>query len=352
MSAGIPPPAEPAAAPIAKGQVATGRVRRARVFRVVQLFVSATLLTFVFRRIDLTLVGDVLDRVHWKLWTFGLALALLAPLAAACRFAAMLGADGYHVRTRSVLAVNLEAMFFSLVLPGDLVGGAIRWARVGQHTGRRGGALGLVICERLLDWAALGICAAAGAGLLFAGPDAERSRSVVLLGGGMLAAAAIGSLAISASDAWPRVAEWAEAAVHGRVATWLIRSVGSVLGGLHGVMTSRALMLRAIGYTALYWLLALTGAVAMAHAVHAELPPLPFIAAMSAIAVVAQLPLTIGGLGLREASLPFLLAAYGVTREVGLVIGLSAFVPGLLLGLAGAGIHMGGLSRLVAADPT
>ena len=49
--------------------------------------------------------------------------------------------------------------------------------------------------------------------------------------------------------------------------------------------------------------------------------------------------MTFAGLGLREASLPVLLAAYGVTREVGLLLGLCMFLPTLLLGIAGGILH-------------
>jgi hypothetical protein len=63
------------------------------------------------------------------------------------------------------------------------------------------------------------------------------------------------------------------------------------------------------------------------------------VGASSAIVILTQLPLTFAGLGLREASLPVLLAAYGVTREVGLLLGLCMFLPTLLLGVAGGILH-------------
>ncbi len=66
--------------------------------------------------------------------------------------------------------------------------------------------------------------------------------------------------------------------------------------------------------------------------------------------LLVLLPFTVAGLGLRELSLPLLLGAYGVTDEMGLLVGLSAFVPFLLMALVGLVVRLAGHNRLERAE--
>ena len=92
--------------------------------------------------------------------------------------------------------------------------------------------------------------------------------------------------------------------------------------------------------------MAFAGTVVMARAIDPQMPVLPYVAATAALALLAQIPITIAGVGLRELSLPVFLAAYGVTRETALLLGASAFLPYLLLGTIGFLLRVTGRSRL------
>jgi uncharacterized membrane protein YbhN (UPF0104 family) len=52
------------------------------------------------------------------------------------------------------------------------------------------------------------------------------------------------------------------------------------------------------------------------------------------------LPISIGGLGVREAGFAFFLASYGVDFEVAVAYGLLAFVLQTAIGLIGAAIEL------------
>ncbi|MEM7351943.1 MAG: lysylphosphatidylglycerol synthase transmembrane domain-containing protein [Acidobacteriota bacterium] len=307
--------------------------------------VSAGLLGLVISRTEAERFGLLLASTNWSWWVLGLVVVLAAPLAAAQRLRLLLRSLGYRVSLSSVVAVNLEAMFFSLVIPGELLAGVVRWHRVSRHTGDRTGAFTLLAAERLMDWVILAWLAAAGAHLLFAGDSAPGLRLTtaavalaVSIGGGALVLAGRAPASTRLVEDWRRRYD-------GRTGLWVERlarllRAGRALTG-DGRDTAAVLL-----WTLVYWSLGMAGSLVMARAIFPTMPLLPYVATMAILALLAQIPLTFAGVGLRELSLPMLLGAYGVTQELGLLIGLSAFVPYAVLGAAGFALRLIGRAGL------
>lgn len=307
--------------------------------RVFQIVASIALLTWVVSRVDAASVRALLGRIDPLQWTLGMALVVGAPAIAAERTRTLLHVAGADVPWRSVLALNLEATYFSVVLPGDVVGGVVRWARVRKKLTSGAGALALLLTERLIDTAVLGLCTVAGSAWIFDGADARAARAIVASIGLAIAIAAAGLLIGARSAAVKRLcdaaAERFATGWTGRVA----RSVASTVDAVAVAMQNGALMRRILLLSLVFWTTAWTGTILIAHSVHPDIPTLAYVGAASTISIVSQLPVTFAGFGLREASLPVLLAAYGVTRELGLLLGLCMFLPTLLVAITGGILH-------------
>jgi hypothetical protein len=78
-----------------------------------------------------------------------------------------------------------------------------------------------------------------------------------------------------------------------------------------------------------------------ARALGIELGLVAFIFIVPVVAVIAMLPISIGGIGLRENSLVFIMVAMGVINEKAAIFSLIIFAMFLLLGL------MGGLTYII-----
>lgn len=310
-----------------------------KALRVFQIVASIALLGWAISRVDGDAVRNLLARIDPVQWTLGMALVLSGPLVAAERTRTLFLAAGANVPWRQVVALNLEATYFSVVLPGDLVGGVVRWARVRKKIDSGSGALALLLVERLLDFMVIGACTVAGAAWLFDGEGARTARWLTA-GAGFAMLFGAGSFLVGARSA--AVTRISQAAARRFASGWPGRITAGVVATLDGVavaMTNRSATRRILLISLAYWAIAWTGTILIALSVHPQLPPLAFVGASSAIVILTQLPLTFAGLGLREASLPVLLVAYGVTREVGLLLGLCMFLPTLLLGIAGGILH-------------
>ncbi len=275
-----------------------------------------------------------------------MALVLGAPLVAAERTRTLFLVAGAEVPWRRVVALNLEATYFSVVLPGDLVGGVVRWARVRKKIASASGAFALLLIERLVDYMVLGACTVAGAAWLFEGERAHTARWITA-GAGLAILFAAGTVLIGARSTVARRLCRAAAARFSR--GWIGRIVGGVTSTLEraAAATENGPAVRRILLLSLaFWSLGWTGSILIAHSVHPQLPTLAYVGASSAVVILSQLPVTFAGLGLRETSLPVLLAAYGVTNEVGLLLGLCMFLPTLLLAVAGGILHALGRSSI------
>ena len=275
-----------------------------------------------------------------------MTIAIAAPLVAAERTRTLFLAAGVDVPWRQVAALNLEATYFSVVLPGDLVGGVVRWARVRKKLASGSGAFALLLVERLIDYMVLGACTIAGAAWLFEGERAETARWITA-GAGLAIGLAAASILIGARSAVAR--RFCDAAAAPLPRGWIGRIVGTVTSTLDGAAAAtenRAAIRRILLLSLAFWSLGWTGSILIARSVQSGSAA----ARLRGRVVGDRDPVPaagdVRGLGLRETSLPVLLSAYGVTTEVGLLLGLCMFLPHLLLAIAGGILHALGRSSI------
>jgi hypothetical protein len=81
---------------------------------------------------------------------------------------------------------------------------------------------------------------------------------------------------------------------------------------------------------------------AAARAIQLDVSPVEILVATTTVSLAAALPLSVAGVGVREASLPLLLAADGVPREQAIALGITWSVIVLAVGLLGGPAHFFG----------
>ena len=259
----------------------------------------------------------------WNRWTpfwlFGaFALMALSLVLGAVRWRQVTEALRLDVPLRGVLSHFIAGQFVSNVMPTTIGGDVLRVTRLGSDTGKHPAAFASVIFERLSGWLVLPVFTLVGLALNppLAGLGASSTTAITLacttLGafGGLLyvvghdatgrwlaGRTGIGRyvnamhLALEALRAQPRAA-----------VRLLVASFGYQLSVLLAVgCATEAMGIDEVGFTAL-------------------------MAFFPAVLMVQVLPLGIGGLGVREASLVFFLTAVGAPEE-------QAFSLGLLIGL-------------------
>jgi hypothetical protein len=284
-----------------------------------RLAVAAALLGWLFHRIGWGEVRDALATARPGFLAGALAATLAAHLVAAVRLRLLARAQDLPASVPELFALNLAAVFYGLFLPGgNFAGTAVRAWKLARGT-RRYAATGVtVLIDRLL--ATVPLCAV---GLLFWIVDEHRTGKAapVLLLAATAAVAALTAGLVSgrARALAARLPGADRLAGPGRPlggaaqALALVRALPPRTGASLVALTTAATLL---GIVATWWL-----------AVALQLP-VPFVTlawVRSVVMLLAMLPVTISGLGVREGALVALLAPYGVPGPDALALALLVF---------------------------
>ncbi len=260
-------------------------------------------------------------------WQFAAAVALAAAFVmASVRWHHVAETLDVKVSGRSMLSIYLAAQFMGNFLPTTIGGDVLRINRLGRICGSRANAFATVIIERLTGWIVLPVLTLIA---LAAKP------SLLGHGGGRIAGAlALGTLLVLAFVVWfaehPRGLGRLSGGTH--IRDWL----GAVHTGLSVLRRNRrgAARILMVGFG--YQLL-LVAAIALAGAAIGVNPGLlAWLAFAPMVLIVQNLPITAGGLGVREGALILFLDAHGVNEGQAVLLGLSVYALTLLVSLLGA----------------
>lgn len=326
--------------PTVRSEWRSARVQRL-VTRTLAFCISAFLLYFVYRKVDVRNVLSTLQGAQWAWLALSVTLVGLILLLRALRFRWLLPTSA-TLGVGDAVRIMLVAGAFNVFLPaktGDVVKAVI--------VARRGGApvrlsVAVVIYERIADvfgltmWCLIGLIVvplqqsplppiawiAVGAGWAFA---------AMLLLTDRAATSVLYSFQRIANRWWPRIGDVAGA--------W-----ESLHDGLRG--RRRLLML----FTSALWLAQLMQVWVFALVLSAKIPFWVCLPLAALAVLAAQAPLTVNGIGARDLALVILLSPY-LSREVAAAIGLLAAAVGFLTPLAALPIIRPYLDIIFAPRP-
>ncbi len=327
-----------------------GAVRPAWPSLLLRLGIAAAFLALAFRAALPEGGGPLLDRLAaaWvapaavALAWMAVAAAVLGLSYAICtvRFHGLLAGAGMRPRYGTLLRAYLIAGFFNTVLPGAILGDVYRVWDIRTDSGRGSEALGLVVLERLLGLAAL------GAIFLVVAPF------VPLEGGDVSVTSAVVGLALlillgTAAVLWPagnrllrRMASLLEH-VWARAADAAERALGAV----GDVSEQPRVVAKAFGWSLLAQSAAVVAAIALAVPLDADVAPAWFAVIVPFVTLVAMVPISLGGAGVREYLYVTLFGAVGMRAEVALALSLSVFATSLVWSAVGFALFAAGRRR-------
>jgi hypothetical protein len=251
-------------------------------------------------------------------------------LMAALQMRTILAAQGISFSLRQITSINLVTSFYGLFLPTYLAGGLIRWHHFSRPDGKRAQALAAMVLSREVE-----LLTTLGYGIVFYAMAVSSSQ----------ARPALITLAITLAAAVTIVMTTVSPVQHRIVRSILTRlrlplgvitpalKVSKCLAdfGRHGRRHHLSVLTLCIARNAL----GVTSFVYFARALHigASVPDLGWIRAV--LDGVLTLPISIAGLGVRDASLVTLLTGLGVASSAALALSLVLLARTLLLALCG-----------------
>jgi len=126
-----------------------------------KLSITSGLLYYILKFIPLSEVIASISSANVGYIVVAILIALPMFYFSACQMKVLTDKQGMSVSTRKILEINLITRFYSLFLPGNLSGGAIRWYKLSQPDSKWAEALASMAFSRLFNTiilVILGVC--------------------------------------------------------------------------------------------------------------------------------------------------------------------------------------------------
>jgi len=318
--------------------------RRSGWILLARLTISVGMLGVLVWRLPHFEASDLLPDWTWETALFLLgaaALTLVGIVLSTIRWRAVLHALGQDAPLRHLLSYNLAGLFVSNVLPTTIGGDVLRVSRLSRENGETAESFASVVLERLTGWLVLPVLTFAGfivnPGLRHLG---TATQVAVSLAAGTLVAlllllAAVANqrfgARVNGSSGWRKFA----AAVH--LGIERLR---------HHPAAAANVLLTGFAYQLVLVLAALLAAKAVG--MDAGVGPTALLAFFPAVLIAQVLPVSISGLGVREASFILFLHPLGIPDAQAIALGLLLYLLNVAVSLLGAPAFAVGGKRLPA----
>jgi uncharacterized membrane protein YbhN (UPF0104 family) len=293
---------------------------RVRDFRSWRLAVSICLIALATHYIG---VGDLvatLRQVDVGMLANAFALFLLQVLVVAWRFRLVLSQGGLDVPFPRALEATAVSLVANVVLFTNVAGIVYRVIALRTPTRSISALVVASLVERVVVFAVLLVAAFAGAAWLHLTIDL--SSSVLMLG------AAVGAAVAAAATAWLWMRVWPDRPAGSR---W---QLGRILRHLRPYVRDRGSLSKIVLITLASHVLFIVAAMVVAIGTNIDLGAYDLAAAVSATMLVASLPISLSGWGVREMSLVWLLGLLGIAAPAALAFSVVLGVMSLLAAAA------------------
>lgn len=271
---------------------------------------SALALALLFHFLPAERVLHTIEKLPARLWLMILFGYLATHCIGASKWRLMVNLGGAKLSVRQAARCYFAGLFGSLFLP-SLIGGDIVRAALALRLGRsKAGVLLGCFLDRIVDLAALVLLTGAGA-LLIPGAPGPSSRSIFL----WLGAAALAAMVFAGGV----VAMIPVRRLSYRVRRWLV----SARHAGHSIARRPVAVLGALSLAISAQLAFIGLSIALAEACGLHLAFRAWLFAWPLAKLSAAIPVTQGGIGVREAALAALLAPFGAPPVVTVAAGLA-----------------------------
>lgn len=295
---------------------------------------GACLLWLLFRKLAISssLFQSCFSRWFYVFLASSIPLTV-TPAVSVNRWKLYLALAGICERFWPLWKINLISTFQGLVLPSTQGVDAFRMYHIAKrHPEGVGGAAGSVLIERMIGM--LVWCGIALAGLPFVLQHVETKWSIAMAVIGFSVAAIVGSLLL--------VDPWFHRLYAGRRPK--MKVLAKVIGFLdktHETLVTfpyRKVLLSSIGLIIVYQFCSITCVWLLFNAYGVSLPLYMHMAFYPVIAIIAMMPVTIGGFGVREGAFAYFYSLVGVSAETSVCVSVANYVVLCLLPAALGGV--------------
>ncbi|MFH1578195.1 MAG: lysylphosphatidylglycerol synthase transmembrane domain-containing protein [Candidatus Omnitrophota bacterium] len=292
----------------------------------VRIAISIGALLFLFKQVDFYKIMQAVENINKPIFVFAFLLALFASMLCFFRWRMILLGLGLKISTFLIFRSFCIGYFSNLFFPSTVGGDFSRSIDLGLRTQKPRQVAASVILDRLSGFSALVIIALFA--LLFVVRIITEVAVFFALGIFFFLIAGI-LLVLFNNFLFSKVS---------RLLRFLGR-IGKALSNLHyeiyNFRNQKRIILISILYSLVIQLIIPISFYLLSRALGVSLNPMYFFVFVPLVTVISALPVSIAGLGLREASSMYFFTKVGMPGEVALAIALLSFFMLFLIGLSG-----------------
>ena len=302
----------------------------------VRIVVSVSLLALIFYKTDTSKIGDLILSVNPALFIVCLFIALFTHLIATWRWKVFVAMDHPRISTLRLFSFYLVGLFFSSFLPTSVGGDVVRIYDLYKEGGQAKTSFMSVFVERMFGMTAhvlFALTAVLGGYVLYRDPvilwlicgvsAIYFLGLLVLLNRGLMA---IFLNVFKVLDRW-RLDRFQKR----------IQETYHLFLRFH---MNRQAVIKALSLSLLMILISSGAFYLLSIALHLEVSLIYFLLFFPIMNLAALLPISLGGLGIREGVGTFLFMKAGLTASEAFALSLGGTSLGLFVALVGAGVFM------------
>jgi len=274
--------------------------------------------------------------IPWLMAAGGIYLA--SQFASVARWELLVRAAGISCERGRLVAAYFEGMFVNICLPTTIGGDVLKVLRVGGSNHKRI-ATATVLADRGSGFSALVVLLVVGLMLKLD----ENRRAIALSFSAVVLLIAV-LVATWMIHFMPAVMARGNVRKESMLRRTLRKSWLLVPAFVRPMLT-RSPWARVLALALVVQGLNVAAVGAAGHALGLSVSVAGLLVATTTVSLAATLPISIAGIGVREVSLPFLLAADGVPRELSVTLGIVWSAIVLAIGLTGAPAHFASQRR-------
>lgn len=303
---------------------------------IIRVSITAVLLILLFSAADIPTMLEVVRDAHKGRLAAAFALFFFLNVLVLLRWQCLVRARGLRVGTFRLFCAYLSGLLFNLVLPSTIGGDAVRTLDIADHTGQHSSdILGTVVMDRFIGF--FGLFSVFLFSLIFGfkrfqDPRILTAAAVLSVSLALLLGVMFSRRFFKLCFGWLPFARLKDYLKRVHAVTWGYRKKKGTL--LAAWSISLAI------HTGLAFLFLLT-----ASALGERVTVLHALIFVPMVTAFSSLPISIGGLGLRDAATVFVFTKVGMSTEAAFAISLLTFGFMFLMGLMGGVSYVSTLYR-------
>ena len=291
--------------------------------------VSVAFLTIVFQQVDLIQAWENFQDLDPVFIIYALIFYGCLQWLSCIRWQVILSLTGYHLATYQLIGSYFAGMFLNIFLPGALGGDIYRVYQVTKSTNDSEAALVSVFLERFTGLVALSTMALIG---LVPAIDLIGRHDIVALFLGCVAALVGGTLAIAS----PQLLMFLSPILKKLRLIGIMARMAKIQSLLIQFIQHRETLLMSMGLSLLLQIAIVYYHYLIVQQLGISISFFELLVFIPIVVVITMLPISLGGLGLKEGLWVYLFVRTGSTADQALLLSLTLMILSWLLSLPGA----------------